>query len=145
MLIGYISCQGDKTAQAISETVNIMTDLRKDVPPKALEQKRLDVLNSFVFNVDTPGELVKTYATYHMRKEPLDTLEKIQDAFMSATREELEALARKFVDPQKLQIFVVGDKTTSVKKKDRRDVTLEEDLKALAGELGLPYEEIELR
>ncbi|MBW1901548.1 MAG: insulinase family protein, partial [Deltaproteobacteria bacterium] len=145
MLIGYISCQGDKTAQAISETVNIMTDLRKDVPPKALEQKRLDALNSFVFNVDTPGELVKTYATYHMRKEPLDTLEKIQDAFMSATREELEALARKFVNPQKLQIFVVGDKTTSVKKKDRRDVTLEEDLKALAGELGLPYEEIELR
>jgi len=145
MLMGYVSCQGDKTAQAISETVNIMSDLRKNVPQEALEQKRLDALNSFVFNVDTPGELVKTYATYHMRKEPLDTLEKIQDAFMSATREELEALARKFVDPKKLQVFVVGDKTTKVNKKNGESITLEEDLMVLAKELDLPFKEIELR
>ena len=69
-----------------------------------------------------------------MRKEPLDTLEKIQDAFMSATREELEALARKFVDPKKLQIFVVGDKTTKVNKKNGEAVTLEEGLMVLAKE-----------
>jgi predicted Zn-dependent peptidase len=125
--------------------VNIMNGLRKDVPPKALEQKRLDALNSFVFNVDTPGELVKTYATYHMRKEPLDTLEKIQDAFMSATREELEALARKFVDPKKLQVFIVGDKTTKVNKKNGEAITLEEDLMILAKKLNLPFKEIELR
>ena len=39
---------------------------------KNLEQKRLDVLNSFVFNVDTPAQLVGVYANYHMRREPLD-------------------------------------------------------------------------
>jgi predicted Zn-dependent peptidase len=145
ILVGYIGCKGDATGQAIKETVNIMHALRKDVPPKALEQKRLDALNSFVFNVDTPGQLVKTYATYHMREEPLDTLERIQDAFMGAERNELEVLARKFVDPKKLQIFVAGDKMTTVKKKDGKEVTLEQDLKALAKELNLPYEEIALR
>ncbi len=145
ILAGYIGCKGDKTGQAISETINIMHALRKDVPPKGLEQKRLDALNSFVFNVDTPTQLVKTYATYHMRKEPLDTLERIQDEFMGATTKELEALARKYVDPKKLQIFVVGDKTTAVNEKDGSKVTLEQDLKTLAKELGLPYEEIALR
>ncbi|MEE9612909.1 MAG: pitrilysin family protein, partial [Desulfatiglandales bacterium] len=145
MLAGYIGCKGAATSKAIRETVKIMRMLQKDVPPKNLEQKRLDALNSFVFNVDTPAALVNVYARYHMRKEPLDTLERIQDAFISVSREELEILARKLLDPRKLQIFVVGDKTTRVKKRDGSEVTLEEDLKTLSKELGLPYKEIELR
>ncbi len=145
ILAGYIGCKGDKTGQAIKETVNIMTDLRKNVPLKAIEQKRLDALNSFVFNVDTPAQLVRTYATYHMRQEPLDTLDKIQEAYLGAGKNELEALARKFVDPKKLKIFVVGDKATLVKKEGGKETTLEEDLKALSKELGLPFEEIPLR
>ncbi|MBW1829779.1 MAG: insulinase family protein, partial [Deltaproteobacteria bacterium] len=145
ILVGYIGCKGDKTGQAIKETLNIMTDLQTNIPPRALEQKRLDALNSFVFNVDTPTQLVKTYATYHLRQEPLDTLERIQDAYLNADREELETLAEKFVDPKKLKIIVVGDKTTLIKKKDGKGITLEEDLKALAKTLELPYEEIELR
>jgi hypothetical protein len=32
--------------------------------------------------VDTKAELVDVYGRYHLRKEPLDTLERIQDAFM---------------------------------------------------------------
>jgi zinc protease len=144
-LVGYIGCKGDKTGQAIEETVKIMTALRNAVPEKDLEQKRLDSLNSFVFNVDTPAALAEAYSRYHMRKEPLDTLERIQDAFISATREELEVLAKKLLDQKKLQVFVVGDKKTGVRKKEGREVTLEEDLKALSKKLGLPYEEIELR
>ena len=145
VLLGYIGCKGDKTAQAIGETVEIMRSLKNDVPQKNLDQKRLDALNGFVFNVDTPFQLVETYAHYQLRKEPLDTLERIQDAFMSANRGELEVLAKKLLDPKKLQVFVVGDKATIVKNKDGTNITLEEDLKALAKELGLPYKEIALR
>ncbi|MBW1797169.1 MAG: insulinase family protein [Deltaproteobacteria bacterium] len=145
MLIGYIGCKGEKTARAIEETVKIMHSVRKNVPSNDLEQKRLDALNSFVFNVDTPDALVNAYGRYYMRKEPLNTLEMIQDAYITARREELESLAKKFLDPQKLQIFVVGDKTTRVQKEDGSEVTLEEDIKRLAKKLDLPYREIELR
>ncbi|RLC32548.1 MAG: hypothetical protein DRH37_00270 [Deltaproteobacteria bacterium] len=145
ILVGYIGCRGDKTAQAIRETVKIMNVLRKDVPSTALEQKRLDVLNSFVFNVDTPAALVDTYATYRLRGEPLDTLERIQDAFMRATKTELEALARRFLVPKKLQIFVVGDKNTRVTGGNGEKITLEQSLKSLAKHLGLPFREIPLR
>ena len=55
ILVGYMGCRADMTGQAIAETINIMTGLGKDVPEKALEQKRLDSLNGFVFNVDTPA------------------------------------------------------------------------------------------
>jgi len=145
MLVGYIGCKGDKTGQAIQETVKIMGSLGKDIPIREVEQKRLDALNSFVFNVDTPMELAEVYGRYHMRKEPLDTLERIQDAYISVTRDELVGLAKQFLDPKKLQVFVVGDKTTEVVKEDGATVTLEEDLKTLAEALGLPYKEIELR
>lgn len=145
MLVGYIGCRSDMTGRAVLETVEIMNGLRDEVPHKDLEMKRLDALNSFVFNVDTPAELVEVYGHYYMRKEPLDTLERIQDAYLSATRDELRALAEKLFEPKKLQVFVVADKTTSVRKEDGTQITLEEDLKDLAKRIGIPYTEIELR
>ncbi len=140
-LMGYIGCKGDKTARAIAETVHIMEKLKEQVPENLLEQKRLDVLNGFVFNVDTPAELAKTYATYHLRKEPLNTLDQIQETFINAKKEELEKLSEKYLDPNKLQIIVVGDKTTPVGNEN----DLEQDLKTLAEKIKIPYEEIPLR
>jgi predicted Zn-dependent peptidase len=145
MLLGYIGSNGDTTSRAIGETVAIMKALGKEVPRKELEQKRMDALNSFVFNVDTPLELVEAYGRYTMRQEPLDTLDRIQEAFIQATPLEIESLSRQFLDPSQLQIFVVGDKTSKVKKEDGTMVLLEEDLKALAKKLDLPFTELPLR
>jgi predicted Zn-dependent peptidase len=145
LLLGYIGCKGDQTAAAITETLKIMNALRKDISEKELELKRLDALNSFVFNVDTKSELVDVYGRYHLRKEPLDTLERIQDAFMGATKEELRRLAIELFDLQKIQIFVVGDKNIKVQSQSGKEITLEEDLMALAKKYNLPYEEIKLR
>ena len=145
VLLGYIGCKGDKTRASLVETVNIMRSLSKEVPQDDLQLKRLDALNSFVFNVDTPAELVQTYARYYLRGEPLDTLERIQDAYLNATKQELEELAKRFLDPSELQIFIVADKAIPVKHADEKQLTLEQDIRALAEELGLPYREIELR
>ena len=145
MLLGYIGCKGGQTRAAINETINIMASLQTDIPEKELEQKRLDALNSFVFNVDSPAELVEVYSRYFMRNEPLDTLDKIQDAFFQANRKELRKIAQQLLDPKKMQIFVVGDKMTKVKTASGNEITLEEDLMALAKTLGLPYQEMALR
>ncbi|MFH1490297.1 MAG: insulinase family protein, partial [Pseudomonadota bacterium] len=145
MLAGYIGCEGSGTADAIRETLKIMSGLRSEIPEKDLEDKRLDALNSFVFNVDTPSELVGIYARYYMIEEPLDTLERIQDAYMAAREEELSGLARKYLDPKKIQIFVVADKTTRVEMKGGKEGSLERALMTLAEELGLPFKEIALR
>lgn len=145
MLAGYIGCKADQTRLALEETVKIMEQLRTEVPKEELERHRLDILNGFVFNVDTPAALVETYAHYCLRNEPLDTLERIQDAFMTATQEELEGLAQRFLDPNKLQIFVVGDTGISVKKSDGSTVTLGQDVQDLAQKLGLPFKEMAAR
>ncbi|RLA93903.1 MAG: hypothetical protein DRG25_03640, partial [Deltaproteobacteria bacterium] len=145
MLIGYIGCKGDRTSEAIYETVKIMDSLKKGIPKEDFELKKLEALNSFVFNVDSPSELVETYSHYYLRNEPLDTLERIQNAFIKSKSEELKKLAKEFLDSEILQIYVVGDKNTKVKKKDGTKITLEEDLRVLAKTLNLPYKEIALR
>jgi predicted Zn-dependent peptidase len=145
MLLGYIGCKGDKTNRAVLETVEIMKSLGRGIPDHELEQKKMDLLNSFVFNVDTPAQLVEVYARYHMRGEPLDTLERIQEAYLEAGKEELQRLARNFLDSGKLQIFVVGDRATVLNEPGTGGVSLDEGLKALALKLDLPYSELPLR
>ena len=87
----------------------------------------------------------KVSGRYYLRGEPLDTLERIQDAYLNATKQELEELAERFLDPSELQIFIVADKAIPVKHADGKQLTLEQEIRALAEELGLPYQEIELR
>lgn len=145
ILGGYIGCKGDMTARAIEETLDLMRKIQNDVPEKKIEEKRLDALNSFVFNVDTPLGLVQTYGRYFMRKEPLDTLSKIQDAYMDARKGELLSLAGKYLDPGRVQIFVTADKGIRLRSGDGSETTLEKALITLAERLSLPYKQIPLR
>jgi zinc protease len=145
VLFGYIGCKGDQSVPAIAETIKIMRSLGENIPQNELDQKRLDALNSFVFNVDTPADLVQVYARYYMRNEPLDTLEKIQDAFFSAENKDLRRLAAEYLDSTKIQIFLVGDKNIKVKSNRGNESTLEDIYMDLADSLGLPYVELELR
>ena len=144
-LLGYIGCKADQTAAAIIETLKIMEKLRHEIPQGELELKRLDALNSFVFNVDSKSELVDVYGRYYLRNEPLDTLDRIQDAYMRATKDELHRLAAELLTPKKIQIFVVADKSTNVRSADGQQTTLEDDLKVLADKLNLPFRELALR
>ena len=145
MLLGYIGCKADSTPTAIAETVKIMQGLQRDVPALALARKRMEALNSFVFNVDNPRDLVTAYGMYQLRNEPLDTLMRIQDAYLQTTPDTALALARQHLMPDRLQIFVVADKTTPVQRTNLGVNTLGADLKMLAKKLGLPFHEIALR
>ena len=145
LLLGYIGCKSDSTPTAIAETVKIMRALQRDVPSFELELKRMEALNSFVFNVDNPVDLVATYSQYHLRNEPLDTLERIQEAYLQTSRGEALDLARKYLKTDQLQIFVVADRNTPVQRTNSNVNTLGADLRALAKRLGLPFQEIALR
>lgn len=139
ILRGYAGCRADQTANAIAATIKIMQGLHAEVPAKDFKLKRLDALNSFVFNVDSPAQLTRVYSHYYMRQEPLNTLEKIQQAFMTATRSGLKQLARDLLNPAKLQIFVVGDKDHGIKLADGRQTNLEASMRHLADDLGLSF------
>jgi predicted Zn-dependent peptidase len=144
-LKGYIGCKASRTRDALIETHNLMTALQTEIPEDIFDRKKLDTLNSFVFNVDSPFALADVYSRYHMRNEPIDTLDRIQDDFIQATRQELLSLARAYLDPGKMQIVVVADLETEVKGEDLETISLKEDLEIAASKLGLPVEHLDLR
>jgi predicted Zn-dependent peptidase len=145
LLRGYAGCRADQTAEAIAETIAVMRGLHEEIPENEFKLKQLDALNSFVFNVDSPAQLTRVYSLYYLRQEPLNTLEKIQRAFMSATRSELQQLAVDLLRPEKLQLFVVGDKNHAARGVDGQRATLETSLQRLADDLGLTYRMITLQ
>ena len=122
-----------------------MSALRQSVPAAEVSRKRLDALNSFVFNVDTKSDLAAVYSRYALRNEPLDTLDLIQDAFFDARQADLQRIASERLIPDYLQITVVGDKNVAVRQDNGTDKKLVSVLKDLANELGLPFQELPLR
>ncbi len=145
ILLGYIGCRGDKTGQAVAEAVNTIRQLSKKVPQSDFKLKKLDALNSFVFNVDSPDALVTTYGNYALRGDPLDTLAHIQAQFIQTRYKDMRRLARAYLDTSRLQIIIVADKTIPVTGPDGTRMPLASNLKQLAGQLGLPFREIDLR
>jgi predicted Zn-dependent peptidase len=145
LLMGYMGCQGNHTALAIEEALQVMAQLRENVDSQEFALKQLDALNSFVFNVDTPRDLVEVYAHYALRQEPLDTLERIQQQFFAADESDMLRLAREHFEPNDVQIVVVADKHLPTTTNSGESVDLGERLEALAAELGLAYQEIALR
>jgi predicted Zn-dependent peptidase len=145
MVVGYAGCRADSTVNVLHETNRLMAGLHEDVPTGRLETKRLDLLNSFVFNVDSPRRLVTVYARYSQRGESLDTLDRIQRDYLSATAEALEGLARKILDPSRLQVFVVADGDTPAANERGGTSTLRQALARYAEKAGLPFLEMELR
>lgn len=145
LLLGYMGCKASATGKAIAEAATLMSALHREVPEDLFRLKRLDALNSFVFNVDTAADLVEVYARYRMRGEPLDTLERIQKAYLEADAVEAERLAGTYLQPEKLQVFVVADKDTPLPGGEGGKQTLESALRATAVALGLPFARIPLR
>lgn len=145
MAVGMIGSRSDRVAAAIEETLRLMEGLRREVPREEVELKRLDALNSFVFQVGSPYELARAYARFALRGEPSDTLARIQESYFGATAEGLRELAALFFDPRRVQVFVVADKTTPVRDAGGRTVTLEEELRSLADRLQFPFREIDWR
>ena len=143
LLNGYIGCKADQTVKALEETISLMRQIGSEFPDDLLELKRLDVLNSFVFNVDTPHSLVKTYAGYFMRQELMDTLSQIQDFYMHADKETLTALAKEYLTSDDIQIIVVCDKMISTYEDSR--TSLDFSLKKFAELHNLSFVEIELK
>jgi len=144
-IIGGMGCKGDQTVRALEETVNLMNGLGRRIPEDDFTLRQLDVLNSFVFNVDTPASLTEVYSRYFLRKEPLDTLHRIQSAYLTVTPDTLQPLAREYLDPAHLQVVVVGDGDVPVPAPDGESLPLRRALAGLAQKLGLPFEEAPLR
>jgi len=98
------------TVEAIQSLDAQIDDLVK-TPPTAEELKRAKdaILNSFIFNFDTPEKVLREKMAYEFYHYPLDFLERYRTNIEKVTSEDVARDAQKYVHKQDMPVLVVGN------------------------------------
>jgi zinc protease len=102
-----------KSASTVAATQAMLDEIGrlKTVPPTAAELKSAkdQVLNSFIFNYDSPEKTLSEQVVLALYGYPADFLEKYKTGIEGVTAADVTRVANKYVDVHKLAIVVVGN------------------------------------
>ncbi len=105
----YCATQSDSTIVALRLMIDeIQAVIRDGLTEEEIERGRDAILNRFVFDFDTPGEVAYRLAQYEFFGYPADFLEKYQEGIRTATLADVKAAAEAIFRPTDWQIIVVG-------------------------------------
>ncbi len=97
------------TAQAILDDIK---DLKtQPFTEEELKRAKDQVLNSFIFRYDSVDKVLNEQAKLEFYGYPLDSLTKYREGVEKVTTADLDRVAKKYIDPSKLAILVVGNST----------------------------------
>ncbi len=100
----------ESTADAIKGMWDQIDQLKTNPPTEAeLKRAKDSVLNSFIFNFDTPGKVLREKMTYEYYGYPADFLEKYRTEVEKVTVADLARVSQKYLHKDKLAILVVGN------------------------------------
>ncbi len=107
----YVGCQ-TKSESAIHAVRAMIDEVKKmtetEVTDEELALAKQSYLNSFVFNFDSKGEIVRRLMTYEYFGYPADFLQKTKENIEKVNKEDVLRVARKHLRPDKMQILAVG-------------------------------------
>ena len=85
-------------------------DLLGSRPPTdaEVELAKSSILNSFIFNSDSPAEVLGQQITFEYYGQPVDWLDRYRAGIEKVTTAQVAAAAKKYLHPDKLSILVVG-------------------------------------
>ncbi len=107
----YVVCntRSDATVQATQEILaQVKRITEAPVTPQELAVAKESLRNSFVFNFDTTGEIVRRLMTYEYYGYPRDFLDKFRANVEKVTADDIQRVTRKYVHPDRLVVLAVG-------------------------------------
>ncbi len=110
--IFYVGCmtKSETTVQAIRSMLHEVEQMKQEtVTEEELALAKESFLNSFVFNFDTKGEIINRQMTYEYYDYPRNFLEKTKDGIEKVTKADVQRVAQKYLQPDKVRILVVGN------------------------------------
>jgi zinc protease len=105
-----IGTKSETTVEAIKGLWEQVDLLKKDAPSE-LEMKRAKdaILNSFIFNFDTPAKVLREQETYEFYGYPKDFLERYRAGVEKVTAADVLRVANQYVHKEELKVLVVGN------------------------------------
>jgi zinc protease len=109
---GAAATKSSSTVPATQAVLKQIGLLKTDPPtPEEMKRAKDDLLNSFIFNYDTPEKTLSEQVTLAFYNYPPDFLEKYKDGIEHVTSADVTRVANKYIDVSKLAILVVGNQS----------------------------------
>jgi zinc protease len=105
-----LGTKSESTIQSIQALYNDLDELQKK-PITDVEIKRAkdSILNSFIFNFDTPDKVLRERMAYEFYGYPLNFLEQYRAGIEKATVADVNRVATKYLHKDQLAVLVVGN------------------------------------
>jgi zinc protease len=107
---GYVQTKSATVGYAISLILNELDRIRKEpVTDAEMETAVNYYLESFADSFQTPQVTMSNFANLEMTGRPMDYYKTYRDKVKAVTKARVQEVARKYIQPDKLAIMIVGD------------------------------------
>src|SRR5262249_22132479 len=105
-----ILTKSQSTVEAIQGLYGEIDDLQtKPLTKEEIQQAKDSILNSFIFNLDTPEKVLRERMAYEFYGYPQDFLERYRSGIEKVEPADVERVAAKYIHKDKLAVLVVGN------------------------------------
>lgn len=102
--------KSQSTIEAIKAVDEDVANLSKDpITENEIEHAKDDILNAFIFRLDSPDKILAERMTYEYDGYPPDWLDKYQGEIKKVTAAEVNRVAAKYLHENQLAVLVVGN------------------------------------
>ncbi|MBM4193956.1 MAG: insulinase family protein [Gemmatimonadetes bacterium] len=102
--------RSEVTEPALTDLMDELRQIRDiTVPAKELADKKRSLVASFALSLESPQQILSYYVTSWIYKLPANYWDKYPDRVMGVSAAQVQAMARKYLDPSRVQIVAVGD------------------------------------
>ena len=109
----FAQTKGEEYSRAMQIVIEQIERMRDVGPTEEEFRKAIDsYVNSQVFDYDSKSGMVRRLVRLKFQGRPLDTPEKDMERYATMTIEEVKAAAGKYLHPDKMTFFIVGDDKT---------------------------------
>jgi zinc protease len=101
-------------SQSTVESIQALDEELADLPKRPLNEEEIKrskdaILNSFIFRFDSPAKVLQEKMAYEFYGYPLDFLENFQKGIEKVTKEDVAAVAKKYIHRDQMAVLVLGN------------------------------------
>ena len=105
-----LGTKSESTIESIQALYGDVDDLQKDpITDAEIKRAKDSILNSFIFNFDTPDKVLHERMAYEFYGYPLDFLEQYRAGIEKTTAADVNRVAAKYLHKDQLAVLVVGN------------------------------------
>lgn len=137
MFLAVAASKSATTIAAIKAMIGVTEGIVNDgISDEELTTAKRDVVFNFVSQFDTPQSVIKTHMLHDFRGYAPDYLKTFTDRIQAVTKDEVAEVAKEFMHPDDLVIYVVGNPETMDGPLDEFGIVHEWNLQEYTGKAG---------